>query len=103
MAIDNCSFQKLATCKGIFAIFNSIPILNFQLFWYHGNKRHHYFLHRDTTVLECVLIIRNIIIIVVRISEEVIVHRKYIFAAQVWRGQAYLCPERGCPTRPSGL
>ena len=40
-------------------------------------------------MLECILVIRNIIIVVVRIGEEVIVHRKNVFTAQVGRGQAH--------------
>ena len=41
-------------------------------------------------MLECIPIIRDVIIIIIRISEKVIIHRKNIFTAQVWRRQTHL-------------
>ena len=41
-------------------------------------------------MLECILIVRNVVIIIIRIGEEIIIHRKYILAAQVRGGQSDL-------------
>ncbi len=51
------------------------------LFRFHRNKRHQHLLHRDSSVLECIFVIRDVIVIIIRISEEILSTGKNIFTA----------------------
>ena len=42
------------------------------LFRFHRNKRHQHLLHRDSSVLECIFIIGYVVVIIIRISEEIL-------------------------------
>ena len=50
----------------------------------HGHQRYQHLFHGDASVLEGVLVVVDVIVIVVRIGEEIVVLGKDVGGADVW-------------------
>ena len=44
----------------------------------HGDKRYNHLFHRDAAMLECVFIVRHIVIVIVGIGKEGVARSKYV-------------------------